>query len=87
MGALGRAGVPAVEGGVSYQSTAARAGARDSSPVTNLKGLVTSSSPFSLSDIVAVVVDSCLEGGGSGNGRAMAGQRRRDEVRLRLAMA
>lgn len=30
--------------------------ARDGSPVTNLKGLVTSSSPFSLSDMFAGVV-------------------------------
>lgn len=39
---------------VSLQSQRSCAGARASIPVTNLKGFVTISSPFSLSDMIAV---------------------------------
>lgn len=42
---------------VSRRSQRRNAGARGGVPVTNLKGFVTISSPFSLSDMIAVVAE------------------------------
>jgi hypothetical protein len=70
-------GVPAAEWQVSLQAQT-QFGGRGSLPVTNLKGLVTSSSPFSLSDMIA---GGAVKWRGLGR-RQWLGQKLRASVKL-----